>query len=169
MSYALFKGIHLTTVAVTLALFLLRGTWMMLDSGRLNSRWVRVLPHVNDVLLLLSAIALTIILNQYPFTQGWLTAKFFALILYIVLGTVALKPHKGIAMPLEGTPTFYGLAPVKDRMPVRGTRKEYAARRSPFGRSWRGKPLRIAAWLAALGVFAYMVAVAVSHDPMPWL
>ncbi len=126
MSYALFKGIHLTTVAVTLALFLLRGTWMMLDSGLLNSRWVRVLPHINDALLLLSAIVLTVMLNQYPFTQGWLTAKFFALILYIVLGTVALKPV-------------------------------------------RGKPLRISAWLAALGVFAYIVAVAVRHDPMPWL
>ena len=162
MSYALFKGIHLTTVAVTLALFLLRGTWMMLDSGRLNSRWVRVLPHINDALLLLSAIVLTIMLNQYPFTQGWLTAKFFALILYIVLGTVALKPHKG-------TPTFYGLTPVKDRMRGRNTPKEYAARRSPVGRSWRSKPLRISAWLAALGVFAYMVAVAVRHDPMPWL
>jgi len=144
MAYALFKGIHLTTVAVTLALFLLRGTWMMLDSGRLNSRWVRVLPHINDVLLLLSAIVLTIMLNQYPFTQGWLTAKFFALILYIVLGAVALKPG-------------------------RSTRKEYAARRSLFGRSWRSKPVRISAWLAALGVFAYMVAVAVNHDPMPWL
>ena len=126
MSYALFKGIHLTTVAVTLALFLLRGTWMMLDSDHLNSRWVRVLPHINDVLLLLSAIVLTIMLNQYPFTQGWLTAKFFALILYIVLGTVALK---------------------------RGS----------------SKPLRISAWLAALGVFTYMVAVAVNHEPMPWL
>jgi uncharacterized membrane protein SirB2 len=144
MSYALFKGIHLATVVVTLALFLLRGTWMMLDSGRLNSRWVRVLPHINDTLLLLSAIVLTIMLNQYPFTQGWLTAKFFALIGYIVLGMIALRSG-------------------------RGTRKEYAARRSPFERSWRGKPVRIAAWLAALGVFAYMVAVAVSHDPMPWL
>jgi uncharacterized membrane protein SirB2 len=99
---------------------------MMLDSGLLNSRWVRVLPHINDALLLLSAIVLTVMLNQYPFTQGWLTAKFFALILYIVLGTVALKPV-------------------------------------------RGKPLRISAWLAALGVFAYIVAVAVRHDPMPWL
>ena len=143
MSYALFKGIHLSTVVVTLALFLLRGVWMVMDSDRLNSRWVRILPHLNDSLLLLSAIALTIILNQYPFTQGWLTAKFFALILYIVLGTIALKSHKGI-------PIRHGLKPVRNRM------------------RWRSKPVRIAAWLGALGVFAYMVAVAFSHDPMPW-
>ncbi len=32
-------------------------------------------------------------------------------------GPAALLPHDGIAMPLVGAPTFYGLKPVKDRMP----------------------------------------------------
>ena len=29
--------------------------------------------------------------DRYPFVQGWLTAKFFGLLAYILLGTMALK------------------------------------------------------------------------------
>ncbi|MHB8759945.1 MAG: SirB2 family protein, partial [Thiobacillus sp.] len=52
MAYALIKQVHLATIAITLALFLLRGFWMMAGSKRLQARWVRIVPHVNDSLLL---------------------------------------------------------------------------------------------------------------------
>ena len=94
MAFVLLKQLHLTTLAVTLALFILRGVWMMTASPRLQARWVRILPHVNDTLLLTSGIGLAVLMQQYPLLHGWLTAKFFALILYIVLGTVALKRGK---------------------------------------------------------------------------
>ncbi len=94
MAFVLLKQLHLTTLAVTLALFILRGVWMMLDSPRLQARWVRIVPHLNDTLLLTSGIGLAVLLQQYPLVHGWLTAKFFALILYIVLGTIALKRGK---------------------------------------------------------------------------
>jgi uncharacterized membrane protein SirB2 len=126
MDYATLKTLHLTTIAVTFTLFLLRGAWMMADSPRLKARWVRIIPHINDTLLLASGISLAVLIQQYPLVHGWLTAKLFALIAYIVLGTVALKRGKT-------------------------------------------KPRRIVAWLAALLVFGYMVAVAVAHDPFPFL
>jgi uncharacterized membrane protein SirB2 len=126
MAYSLLKHLHLTTIAITLTLFLLRGVWMMTDSPRLQARWVRIVPHVNDTLLLASGFSLALLIRQYPLVNGWLTAKFFALILYIVLGTFALKRGKT-----------------------------------------RGQ--RIAAWLAALLVFGYMVAVALAHDPFPFM
>jgi len=69
----------------------LRGIWMMAGSPLLQARWVRIVPHVNDSLLLASGIGLAVLIRQYPLTHGWLTAKFFALIAYIVLGTIALK------------------------------------------------------------------------------
>jgi len=94
VAFVLLKQLHLTTIAVTLALFILRGVWMMTASPRLQARWVRALPHVNDTLLLTSGIGLAVLMQQYPLVHGWLTAKFFALILYIVLGTVALKRGK---------------------------------------------------------------------------
>ena len=92
--YSLLKQLHLTTIAVTLALFVLRGIWMMTASPKLQARWVRIAPHVNDAMLLASGVALAVLLQQYPLVHGWLTAKFFALIAYIVLGTLALKRGK---------------------------------------------------------------------------
>lgn len=125
MAYSLIKSLHLATIALTLALFVLRGTWMMTGSPRLQARWVRIVPHVNDTLLLSSGIALAVLVQQYPLVHGWLTAKFFALIAYILLGTIALKRGKT-------------------------------------------KAQRVAAWIAALLVFGYMVAVAMAHDPFPF-
>jgi uncharacterized membrane protein SirB2 len=125
MDYSLLKHLHLTTVAVTLALFVLRGAWMMTDSPRLQARWVRIVPHVNDTLLLASGVGLAVLIQQYPLVDGWLTAKLLALLLYIGLGTYALKRGKS-----------------------------------------RGQ--RIAAWVAALLVLGYIVAVAVTHDPFPF-
>jgi len=91
MAYLILKNPHLTTIAITLTLFVLRGIWMMAGSPLLQARWVRIVPHVNDSLLLASGIGLAVLIRQYPLTHGWLTAKFFALIAYIVLGTIALK------------------------------------------------------------------------------
>jgi len=55
---------------------------------------VKWMPHVNDTLLLATAIALAWMLGQYPFVHGWLTAKVLALAGYILLGTVALRPGR---------------------------------------------------------------------------
>ena len=92
--YLVLKHLHLTTVALSLALFVLRGMWMLRDSPRLAARWVRVVPHVVDTLLLASALGLAWVLQQYPFVQGWLTAKVLALVVYIILGSLALKPGR---------------------------------------------------------------------------
>ena len=126
MTYLLLKQLHLTTIAITLTLFLLRGAWMMMGSALLQARWVRIVPHINDTLLLASGIGLAVIIRQYPLVDGWLTAKLAALLVYIGLGTMALKRGK-----------------------TRGT--------------------RITAWLAALAVFGYMLAVARTHAPFPFL
>lgn len=67
---------------------------MLVDSPRLTQRWVKILPHVNDTLLLACAIVLMVQIQQYPFVHAWLTAKVVALVLYIVAGTVAIKRGK---------------------------------------------------------------------------
>lgn len=88
------KHLHITTVYITIALFLLRGAWMMFSPGLLQQRWVRLVPHINDTVLLLSAIALAVMSRQYPFVQSWLTAKVIGLVVYIGLGLVALRLGK---------------------------------------------------------------------------
>jgi uncharacterized membrane protein SirB2 len=116
------KYVHVLTVAVSFALFFLRGVWMMRDSGMLGRRWVRVLPHVNDTVLLAAGVWLAFMLRLSPAANPWLTAKLAALVAYIALGTLALRPG-------------------------------------------RPRPVRIAAWAAALAVFAYMAAVAATRSP----
>jgi uncharacterized membrane protein SirB2 len=94
MDYLALKHIHVACVALSYAGFFARGVWMIRDSAMLQRRWMKVLPHVNDTLLLATAIALAVMLRQYPFVHGWLTAKTLALVAYIALGSVALRPGR---------------------------------------------------------------------------
>ncbi|WP_313652104.1 SirB2 family protein [Pantoea sp.] len=91
--YPLIKNLHLATVWITVTLFLLRFYWQRQGSAMLTRRWVRILPHINDTLLLVSGVSLMMIARFYPFTpQGsWLTEKLLAVIIYIALGFVALS------------------------------------------------------------------------------
>ena len=63
----------------------------MTGSGKAGHRITRTLPHIIDTLFLVSGIALTMTINQYPFQVPWLTAKIAGLLVYIVLGSIALK------------------------------------------------------------------------------
>ncbi len=97
MYYAI-KHLHVTCVVLSAAGFLLRGLWMVTGSPLLQHRLTRVLPHIIDSLLLLSAIALAVLIQQYPFAAGWVTAKVFGLLAYILLGTIALKRGRTMGM-----------------------------------------------------------------------
>jgi len=113
-------------VLLSYTLFFLRGVWMLRASPTLQQRWVKVLPHIVDTALLLSAVTLAFSLSISPLSSPWLMAKIIALLLYILLGTLAIK---------------------------------------------RGKTLkiRLTAWLSAQLVFIYIVTVALTHNPLPWL
>jgi uncharacterized membrane protein SirB2 len=89
--YPALKYLHVAAAAASISLFLVRGFWMMTDSPRLQSRFARLVPHVVDTLLLASAIGLVLTIGQYPFAAPWLTAKVLAVLVYIVLGSIALK------------------------------------------------------------------------------
>ncbi|WP_130834859.1 SirB2 family protein [[Erwinia] mediterraneensis] len=91
--YPLIKYLHLLTVIITVLLFLLRFFWQRSGSAMLQRRWVRIVPHVNDTLLLLTGALLVAITHFYPFSpQGsWLTEKLLGVIIYIALGSVALS------------------------------------------------------------------------------
>ncbi len=94
MDYLLVKSIHVGTAAITLALFLLRGAWMWQGSLGRRGRWVRVLPHLNDATLLGSALILVVLGGHWPWQQPWLAAKLVALLAYIGLGMLALRPGR---------------------------------------------------------------------------
>ncbi len=85
------KLIHIATVIISFALFLLRVYWKWQGSSRLQQRWVKIVPHVNDTILLLAGIMLALSIEQYPFVHGWLTAKVLALLAYIGFAMWTLK------------------------------------------------------------------------------
>ena len=91
MDYLAIKHLHMGCAGLSIAMFLLRGTWMLQGSSMLQRHWVKIVPHLVDTVLLGSAVTLAVVSHQYPFAQPWLGAKVVALVLYIVLGAIALK------------------------------------------------------------------------------
>ena len=91
MSYLALKNVHVTCVVLSYALFVVRGVWMISDSAMLAQRWVKIVPHVIDTVLLVSAVVLAVSIAQYPFVVSWLTAKVIGLVIYIALGMLALR------------------------------------------------------------------------------
>ncbi len=89
--YSLVKCVHVVSVAFSLAGFFLRGLLLARGSPLMNRRWIRVLPHLNDTVLLAAALSLVLMSGQYPFVDGWLTAKVLGLTVYIILGSLALR------------------------------------------------------------------------------
>lgn len=92
VTYFALKHLHVLTVLISVSLFILRYWWQYRASPMSQKRWVRIVPHVNDTVMLLSGVALMAITRFWPFTpQGaWLTEKLFGVIIYIVLGFIAL-------------------------------------------------------------------------------
>ena len=90
-SYAIFKHVHMTAVALSGLLFMVRGLWLLQGSTQLQAKWVKITPHVVDTLLLVSAIAMLVVAQQFP---AWVHVKITLLIVYIGLGLMAFKKAK---------------------------------------------------------------------------
>jgi len=90
--YAQIKWVHIVAVLMSGGLFLARG--LLVQSGR--ARWAMAPPtryasYGIDTVLLASALMLVMALPGALFANQWLTVKIALVILYIGLGTAALK------------------------------------------------------------------------------
>lgn len=85
------RWVHIGAVIASGSLFALRGAGVL--AGARWPMWapLRYLTYTVDTVLLTAALMLVTILHQYPFVQAWLTVKVLLLVVYIVLGTFALK------------------------------------------------------------------------------
>lgn len=89
--YLVIKQLHILTAIVSISLFLLRFWMLMRRPGWLRQTWIRVLPHINDTLLLTFAILLCFATQQAPLLTPWLSEKVIAVVLYILAAMIALK------------------------------------------------------------------------------
>ena len=120
--YLQLRDAHVAAVIASGSLFCARGALAL-------ARWRHVMHPVLrygsmaiDTVLLAAGITLMFVIHQYPFVDGWLTAKLVLLVVYIALGTFALKRA-------------------------------------------RTQGQRATCYLLALATFAYIISVAIAHDP----
>jgi uncharacterized membrane protein SirB2 len=125
--YSALKTVHITCVALSISGFALRTWWMARTSRLLQHPAVRVGPHIIDTLLLASGVAMAWQVG-WEGVRHWLPAKLLGLVLYIMLGAIAL--HRG-----------------------------------------RTRMAKVAAAIAAVLVFLYIIGVATHKEPnvLTWI
>jgi len=89
--YPQIKWVHVAAVLTSGGLFALRGVLMLAGARWYMAAPLRFLSYTVDTVLLTAALMLATMLQQYPFAQAWLTVKVALLVVYIVLGSFALK------------------------------------------------------------------------------
>lgn len=90
--YPQIHWLHVAAVIASGALFLLRGSLVLTGAqGLAMAAPLRYLSYTIDTVLLAAAVTLAVVLKLHPFEQSWLMAKILLLLLYIVLGSLALK------------------------------------------------------------------------------
>jgi len=90
--YAQIRWVHIACIIASGSLFLLRGSLVLAGKQRIAMLApLRFLSYGIDTLLLSAALMLLTILPHAMFANGWLTVKLVLVVVYIVLGSVALK------------------------------------------------------------------------------
>lgn len=89
--YTALKHLHILFAVISVTGFVFRGVLALMGSPLLQRPLLRRLPHINDTLLFAAGVALAVLTHQVPFVNVWITAKLAAVLVYIVLGFVALR------------------------------------------------------------------------------
>ena len=92
--YSQIKWIHVCTVLISGSIFLLRGTASLAGARWVMAAPLRFLTYTIDTVLLTSAVMLAMMLHQIPLVHAWITLKILLLLVYIVLGVIALRPQR---------------------------------------------------------------------------
>lgn len=88
--YAALKLLHVGAVVLSGLGFVIRYR-LSVTQPRTTGALIRVAPHVVDTVLLASALSLAWVGGFNPLRVPWLEAKLGGLVLYILVGSIALK------------------------------------------------------------------------------
>lgn len=90
--YLPIKHGHILLIVCSFVLFNLRFWLKHRNPNATLSLPLRILPHINDTLMLLTGVLLMLIGSWSPFGSAtWLGMKLLLVVVYIVLGVVAQK------------------------------------------------------------------------------
>lgn len=87
--------LHVLFVLLSGFSFFMRGIGHLRQQAWVQKKIVRILPHIIDTGLLVSAIALLVTMEISPLTD-WVLAKIVALLVYIFLGVMAFRIAKTV-------------------------------------------------------------------------
>lgn len=87
--YAGIKHSHMLFITISIVLFQLR--FLLKKLNKPIAKPLKIIPHINDTLLLVTGVSLAYQASINPMENNWLMAKIIALILYIGFGTFAIK------------------------------------------------------------------------------
>lgn len=93
--YDLLKLAHVTCVVISGSLFIYRFARMTARPTLPLSKTLKVVPHINDTILLGCALGMLYVAGINPFTTPWLFAKILALLAYIVIGAICMRSTPG--------------------------------------------------------------------------
>ena len=93
--YYLLKLGHIACVVISGSLFIYRYARLRMHPEQPLAKALKVLPHINDTVLLSCAIGMLSLIGLNPFTTPWLLAKIVALLVYIVLGAICMRSLPG--------------------------------------------------------------------------
>ncbi len=93
--YDTLKLAHVSCVLISGSLFVFRYARLSLRPDQALPKALKVLPHINDTVLLSCAIGMLALIGLNPFTTPWLLAKIVALLVYIVLGAICMRSRPG--------------------------------------------------------------------------
>jgi uncharacterized membrane protein SirB2 len=89
MSYEALTHIHLTTIVLSVLLFVTR--FGITITGYTTAKWLNIAPHIINLLLIVSGLVLAVTLGFKPSEQPWLLSKLILLVMYIVLAVLSMK------------------------------------------------------------------------------
>ncbi|HQZ30599.1 MAG TPA: SirB2 family protein [Arenimonas sp.] len=89
--YLQIKAVHVAMVIASGGLFALRGAAVLAGARWAMAAPLRYLSYTIDTALLTAALMLLTALKLNPFVVPWLSVKLALLVVYVVLGSLALK------------------------------------------------------------------------------
>lgn len=91
--YSILLKAHLLLILLSFISFLLRTFWGVKGSSMLENALAFKLHKVVTLLMLVSALALCLVVGQYPLTDAWLSEKLLLLVAYVGFAMLAFKPN----------------------------------------------------------------------------
>lgn len=97
-AYPALLTLHLTAVVLSITLFLMRGIGVVVfqHAWPMTKAW-RITSMAIDTVLLIAGVLLWVTMSHNPLHEPWLEAKLLLLVVYIALGSFALKRAKRLA------------------------------------------------------------------------